>query len=187
MLVEVNESPSPLWKPGTRDRLMSQPAPSTQPAQGFSAGGKGLTSETQMWVLCVPAVPGGFPTPPVATVRGGHAEQPCPTAPWGGTRAVDPHSPPSLPPCPNPAPSVLRWGGTGCISCLSLWTPYSQGNQKIVTCWSSLVAWWLRDLAWSGLGHCCGMGSIPGLGTFMCCGCGQTGRKKKKRLQHFQE
>ena len=29
--------------------------------------------------------------------------------------------------------------------------------------------------------HCCGSGSIPGLGIFACCRCGQKKKKKKKR------
>ena len=39
----------------------------------------------------------------------------------------------------------------------------------------SLVAQWVKDLVLSlqWLGHCCGMGLIPGLGTSMCQGDGQ--------------
>ena len=33
----------------------------------------------------------------------------------------------------------------------------------------------------SGLGCCCGAGSIPGLGTSTCPGCGQKKKKKKKK------
>ena len=52
------------------------------------------------------------------------------------------------------------------------------------------VPWWLSGLKiqccpCSGLGHCCGVGLIPGPGTSICCRRGQKIKKKKKKQEHL--
>lgn len=53
---------------------------------------------------------------------------------------------------------------------------------------SSLVVQWLRT--WHchciGLGHCCVVGSVPGLRTSVCCWCDQK-KKKKNRAEIWME
>ena len=51
--------------------------------------------------------------------------------------------------------------------------------------WSSLVTQQVKDPMLSGLWLCCGMCSIPGLGTSACCGCSQKRKKKKKERKNI--
>ena len=62
---------------------------------------------------------------------------------------------------------------------LLLWNKF---NKMYVILGSSLAAQWVNDLALSllWLGSLLGVGSIPGLRTSACCGCGQ-----KKDVQYL--
>ena len=66
------------------------------------------------------------------------------------------------------------------LECERFWSTAMVLHKKIF----SRIPWWLRGLRiWHchcyGLGHCCGVGSIPGLGTSACHGCGQNKNKKR--------
>ena len=75
-------------------------------------------------------------------------------------------------------PSVPTWEPT-----TSSWSAFVNKTTPRLPLWCSrLRIWWCHC---SGLGHCCGEGSVPGLGISICQGASKM-KKKKQLLSHHQ-